>query len=209
MPVDVPSELNFPPVPSNQVLMVNSVISMENLKIKVLPSIVNACLIVIILSAGNAFTFNTTRSLHALALDGKAPRILTRLSRHGVPYTCCVVVMLLTCPSYLALGSSSKVALNWILKSQPYAGLGALLDRVVHLDSGLRRFLKGNWDVATFIFNYSIIALVGGIGLGFKIFARTLFHRSNDVDLKTDLDFFDAIDSYYQDLKDDHSPITF
>lgn len=88
---------------------------MENLKIKVLPSIVNACLIVIILSAGNAFTFNTTRSLHALALDGKAPRILTRLSRHGVPYTCCVVVMLLTCPSYLALGSSSKVVLNWIL----------------------------------------------------------------------------------------------
>ncbi|OXG85998.1 amino acid transporter [Cryptococcus neoformans Gb118] len=88
---------------------------MENLKIKVLPSIVNACLIVIILSAGNAFTFNTTRSLHALALDGKAPGILIRLSRHGVPYTCCVVVMLLTCPSYLALGSSSKVVLNWIL----------------------------------------------------------------------------------------------
>lgn len=116
MPVDVPSELNSPPVPSNQVLMVNSVISMESLKIKVLPSIVNACLIVIILSAGNVFTFNTTRSLHALALDGKAPRILTRLSRHGVPYTCCVVVMLLTCPSYLALGSSSKVVLNWILK---------------------------------------------------------------------------------------------
>lgn len=50
---------------------------------------------------------------------------------------------------------------------------------------------------------------MGGIGLGFKIFARTLFHRSNDADLKTDLDFFDAIDSYYQDLKDDHSPITF
>lgn len=63
--------------------------------------------------------------------------------------------------------------------------------------------------MATFIFNYGIIALVGGIGLGFKIFARTLFHRSNDADLKTDLDFFDAIDSYYQDLKDDHSPITF
>lgn len=101
------------------------------------------------------------------------------------------------------------------------------MDRVVHLDSGLRRFLKGNWDVATFIFNYGIvnpsfpldnfsrrltvkkITLVGGIGLGFKIFARTLFHRSNDADLKTDLDFFDAIDSYYQDLKDDHSPITF
>lgn len=40
---------------------------------------------------------------------------------------------------------------------EPYAGLGALLDRVVHLDSGLRRFLKGNWDVATFIFNYGIV----------------------------------------------------
>lgn len=79
------------------------VISMENVKIKVLPSIINACLIIVILSAGNAFTFNATRSLHALALDGKAPRVLTSLSRHGVPYTCCIVVMFLTCLSYLAI----------------------------------------------------------------------------------------------------------
>lgn len=79
------------------------VISMENVKIKVLPSIINACLIIVILSAGNAFTFNATRSLHALALDGKAPRVLTSLSRHGFPYTCCIVVMFLTCLSYLAI----------------------------------------------------------------------------------------------------------
>lgn len=103
MPVDVPSKFNSPPVPSSQILMANSVISMENVKIKVLPSIINACLIIVILSAGNAFTFNATRSLHALALDGKAPRVLTSLSRHGVPYTCCIVVMFLTCLSYLAI----------------------------------------------------------------------------------------------------------
>lgn len=98
---------------------------------------------------------------------------------------------------------------------------------VVHLDSGLCIFLKGSWDVATFIFNYGIvnpyfsfndftrrlmvlkIALAGGLGLGFKVFARTPFHRSKDVDLKSDLDFLDAIDSYYQDFKDDHPSTAF
>lgn len=53
------------------------------------------------------------------------------------------------------------------------------------------------------------IALAGGLGLGFKIFARTPFHRSKDVDLKTDLYFLDAIDSYYQDFKDDHPSTAF
>jgi len=40
--------------------------------------------------------------------------------------------------------------------------------------------------------------LAGGIGLGFKIFGKTPFHHSKDVDLHTDLDFFDALDAHYE-----------
>lgn len=57
------------------------VISMSNLQIPVLPSIVNAALITTIISAGNAYTFNASRSLHALALDGCAPMFLLRLNK--------------------------------------------------------------------------------------------------------------------------------
>ncbi|OQD71062.1 hypothetical protein PENPOL_c001G05294 [Penicillium polonicum] len=83
------------------------VISMQRLQIPVLPSIVNAALLTTIVSAGNAYTFNASRSLHALALDGRAPK--------GVPYMAVIVVMLLSCLAYLALGSSSAKVLNWIL----------------------------------------------------------------------------------------------
>lgn len=54
---------------------------MERLKIPVLPSIVNAALITTIVSAGNAYMFNASRSLHALALDGQAPKIFRRLNK--------------------------------------------------------------------------------------------------------------------------------
>ncbi|KAG7406167.1 General amino acid permease AGP2 [Fusarium oxysporum f. sp. rapae] len=90
-------------------------ISMERLQIPVLPSIVTAVLITTIVSAGNAYTFNTSRSLHALALEGQAPKFLRRLNNKGVPYLAVIVVMALACLASLALGSTSAKILNWIL----------------------------------------------------------------------------------------------
>lgn len=43
--------------------------------------------------------------------------------------------------------------------------------------------------------------------MGFKIFGKTPFHRSQTVDLHTDLEFFDALDQYYQRKKDE-APVT-
>lgn len=54
---------------------------MHRLKIEVLPSIVTAALLTSITSAGNAYTFNASRSLHALALEGHAPKILRRVNK--------------------------------------------------------------------------------------------------------------------------------
>ncbi|ORY25456.1 putative amino acid transporter [Naematelia encephala] len=225
------------------------VISMQRLGIPVLPSIVNAALITTIISAGNAYTFNASRSLHALALDRKAPGFLRRVNKRGVPYIAVIAVMLLSCLAYLALGSTSSTVLNWILnfctaatmfnwcvmaitwirfnsamkaqgidrkeylpvtsRFQPYAGYWALFWAGIFIwVQGYSVFLKGNWSVATFIFNYGIIALAGGIGLGFKIFQRTPFHHSKDVDLVTDLDFFDALNNHYQQEKDESPPTT-
>ncbi|WWC63552.1 uncharacterized protein I303_106156 [Kwoniella dejecticola CBS 10117] len=223
------------------------VISMTRLQIPVLPSIVNAALLTTIISAGNAYAFNASRSLHALALDRKAPKFLTRVNKKGVPYASVIVVMVLSCLAYLALGSGSAKVLNWILnfctaatmlnwtvmaitwvrfnaamkaqnidrttflpvpsKLQPYAGYWALFWAPVFLFvQGYAVFLKGNWDVATFIFNYGIIALAGGIAIGFKTFGKTPFYRSKDVDLQSDLEFFQALDDHYQRQKDENPP---
>jgi amino acid permease len=45
-----------------------------------------------------------------------SPRRLTSLTGSGVPYIAVIVVMILSCLSFLALGSSSAQVLNWILK---------------------------------------------------------------------------------------------
>jgi amino acid transporter len=91
------------------------VISMQRLQIPILPDIVNVALITTIISAGNAYTFGASRSLHALAIEGQAPKFLRKLNKNGVPYMAVSVVMTLACLAFLALGSSSAIVLNWIL----------------------------------------------------------------------------------------------
>ncbi|THY71476.1 putative amino acid transporter [Aureobasidium pullulans] len=236
-------------VPSNDSTLTNGsdtyagaspyVISMRRLQIPVLPSIVNAALLTSIVSAGNAYTFNASRSLHALALDGQAPAFLRRLNKNGVPYMAVIAVMLLSCLAFLALGSGSSKVLSWILnfctasqmlnwaimsatwirfnaavkaqnvdrqsylpvlsRWQPYAAYWALFWATIFLwVQGYAVFLKGNWSVATFIFNYGIIALTGGIGIVWKVVKGTRFHRSKEVDLASDCDFFDALTEHYR-----------
>jgi amino acid permease len=45
--------------------------------------------------------------------------MFTYTSDSGVPYVAVIVVMLLGCLAFLALGSTSAKVLNWILKSVP------------------------------------------------------------------------------------------
>ncbi|RMJ18276.1 hypothetical protein CDV36_002040 [Fusarium kuroshium] len=224
------------------------VISMERLQIPVLPSILTAALITSMISAGNCFTFSASRSLHALALEGQAPKFLCRLNKKGVPYMAVIVVMLLSCLAYLALGSSSAQVLNWILnfgtagamfnwcimaitwirfdaaikaqgidrktllhsqsRFQPFAGYWAFFWAFLFLWlQGYAVFLKGNWKVSTFIFNYGIIAFAAAVGLGWKIIKRTPFHRSEDVDLVSGLQFFDALTEHYRQEREG-APVT-
>lgn len=53
------------------------VIAMQNLGVGGLPNLVNALLITSIFSAGNTYTYCATRNLYGLALEGRAPKVLT------------------------------------------------------------------------------------------------------------------------------------
>lgn len=61
------------------------VIAMNHLGITILPDIVNGALVISAFSAGNAYTYCSSRSLYGLALDGKAPYIFTYCNKAGVP----------------------------------------------------------------------------------------------------------------------------
>ncbi|KAI9150800.1 amino acid permease AGP2 [Paramyrothecium foliicola] len=91
------------------------VIAMNNLGISVLPHVTNALLVTSIFSAGNAYTYCGTRSLYGLALDGRAPKFLTKTTKSGVPIACLLVIMVFPCLAFLRVSSSSAEVLSWFV----------------------------------------------------------------------------------------------
>ncbi|KAM5343651.1 hypothetical protein ACJ41O_012188 [Fusarium nematophilum] len=91
------------------------VVAMDRLGIRILPHIVNAMVLLSAFSAGNSYVYCATRSLYGLALEGKAPRLLTTCTKKGVPIYCVGTVLLFSLLSFLQLSSSSAVVLSWFV----------------------------------------------------------------------------------------------
>ncbi|KAK7698470.1 hypothetical protein SLS64_012462 [Diaporthe eres] len=90
------------------------VIAMRNMQVAVLPHIVNALLVTSIFSAGNAYVYCAMRSLYGLALEGQAPRFLSRCTRSGIPVWCFVVTMVFPFLSFLAISNGTAQAVQWL-----------------------------------------------------------------------------------------------
>lgn len=91
------------------------VIAMNNLGIRILPDIVNAALVTAAFSAGNAYTYCSSRTLYGMALDGYAPQIFTRCNRFGVPIYAVGISLVWGLISLLQLNDNSAVVLNWLI----------------------------------------------------------------------------------------------
>lgn len=91
------------------------VIAMNNLQIRILPDIVNIALITAAFSAGNAYTYCSSRTLYGMALDGYAPKIFTRCNKYGVPIYSVGISLLWGLISLLQLNDNSAVVLNWLI----------------------------------------------------------------------------------------------
>lgn len=99
------------------------VIAMSNMKIGVLPHVVNALIFTSIFSAGNTYTYCATRILYSLALEGRAPRFLTKCTRNGVPIYCFAIVMCFPFLSFLQVSGGSAQALEWLVALVTAGGL--------------------------------------------------------------------------------------
>ncbi|KAF7589521.1 hypothetical protein BBP40_004186 [Aspergillus hancockii] len=91
------------------------VMAMRNLGIDVLPHIVNGLLILSVFSAGNTLTYCATRSLYSLALDGRAPRLLRKTTKAGVPIYAFLFVIMFPFLSFLQLSNSASDVLTWLI----------------------------------------------------------------------------------------------
>lgn len=91
------------------------VVAMNRLKIQVLPDIVNAMVLTAAFSAGNSYVYCASRSLFGLALEGKAPKFLTRCTKSGVPVYCVAVVLMISLLSFLQVSNNASVVLQWFV----------------------------------------------------------------------------------------------
>jgi len=79
------------------------VIAINNAGIKVLPSIVNAVILLSAWSAGNSDLYAASRTFYALALQGQAPRIFRRCTKRGLPVYCLIITGAFGCLGALQL----------------------------------------------------------------------------------------------------------
>ncbi|KEP53314.1 dicarboxylic amino acid permease [Rhizoctonia solani 123E] len=62
------------------------VVAANLVHIRVLPHIINAVILIFVMSAANSDLYIGSRTLYALAAEGKAPRIFKVVNRHGTPW---------------------------------------------------------------------------------------------------------------------------
>jgi amino acid transporter len=91
------------------------VVAIANAGIDVLPSIVNAVILISAWSSGNSFLYISSRALYSLAVQGSAPRIFKTCNRWGVPYMAVGVSSLFCGLAYLNTASSGSTVFAWFV----------------------------------------------------------------------------------------------
>ena len=87
--------------------------AMNRLQIPVLPSIVNAAVLISLFSTTNSFVFAASRSLLGMAQRGQAPKILARTNKRGVPWVAVSLTLAVGCLAYLSVSQGTVKVLNW------------------------------------------------------------------------------------------------
>ncbi|KAI1435018.1 putative amino acid permease [Xylaria sp. CBS 124048] len=111
-------------VPYNEAKLLNKdipvraspfVIAIENARIDVLPSIMNAVILISVLSVGNSSVFGSSRTLAALADQSQAPRILSYIDRRGRPLVAILASSSVGLLAYLANLEQEGQVLDWLV----------------------------------------------------------------------------------------------
>jgi amino acid transporter len=91
------------------------VVGIRNAGIAGLDSVINAGVITAAWSSGNSFLYLASRSLYSMALEGNAPRVSKKCTRHGVPIYAVAAGSLFSLLAYMNVNSSSANVFNWLM----------------------------------------------------------------------------------------------
>jgi yeast amino acid transporter len=92
------------------------VIAVQNAGIKVIPSIMNAVILISVLSVGNSSTYGATRTLQALAEKGMAPMTFTYIDKRGRPLVTLILILLMGLIAYIGtIPGKGPLVFDWLL----------------------------------------------------------------------------------------------
>ncbi|SPO28699.1 probable DIP5 - Glutamate and aspartate permease - able to mediate transport of other amino acids [Ustilago trichophora] len=93
------------------------VVAIIRAKIRVLPDIINAAILIFCISAANSDQYIAARTLYGLAIDGKAPKIFRRVDKRGVPYVALSVTALFCGLAFINLASGGPQTFSYLVAS--------------------------------------------------------------------------------------------
>ncbi|KAH7070247.1 amino acid permease [Paraphoma chrysanthemicola] len=99
------------------------VVAIKLAKIQGLDHVINGCLVVFVFSAANSDLYIASRTLYSIAADGKAPRVLSRTTTHGVPFVTLGLCSLFCGLAYLSTSTSSAKVFGYLTNVVTIFGL--------------------------------------------------------------------------------------
>lgn len=99
----------------------------DRLGIAVAASFMNAIILTAMLSAGNSGLYAASRMLWQLAVEGKAPKFFTKLSRRGIPVYALMATLAVGSLAFLASFFGDGVVYIWLLNASGMSGFIAWL----------------------------------------------------------------------------------
>ncbi|KAJ3564258.1 hypothetical protein NP233_g8416 [Leucocoprinus birnbaumii] len=99
------------------------VIAIQNSGIKVLPHIINACLLTSAWSAASSDLYTSSRAIYGLATSGNAPRIFLRTTKKGLPWVAITLGALFALLSYMSVSGGAGKVFGWFAAMTSVAGL--------------------------------------------------------------------------------------
>ncbi|AET41576.1 uncharacterized protein Ecym_8297 [Eremothecium cymbalariae DBVPG len=83
--------------------------------ITVVPHIINAVILIAVISVANSAMYSSSRTLHSLAEQNFAPKYFTKLNKHGQPMRCLFISALFGLISFVAEYRDQEAIFIWLL----------------------------------------------------------------------------------------------
>ncbi|EGW35712.1 uncharacterized protein SPAPADRAFT_132936 [Spathaspora passalidarum NRRL Y-27907] len=141
------------------------VIAIQNGGIKVLPSIMNAVILISIISVGSSTVYATSRTLTALAEQGLAPKICGYVDRAGRPLVAIIITNVFGLLSFIAASGKEDEVFTWLLAISALSSIFTWLSIcLAHIRFRRALYVKGrNTDELVFTSSTGVIGSWFGV----------------------------------------------